>query len=654
MAPILPPLWDGLLGNISQSSALLVYAFVDPLQLQIVAFFSAWSQVVFFVLQRPPVLIFIFWDSLQGIINFIQIIILVMELTPVKFSEQELEVLTLMSHVFDEVPSRKIARVLRQCGAKWVRYEEGDLVVKFDNGLNADLVYIVEGSVNAFTGDGDLAIEARPGTFLAEASLSRAMLEEREIDDDDDKDSVAHLDYAAAAAPSLCIVWPIDRLAKALKADDELRDVFRQALAVDLCRKIAREAQRGLDGRNNTVVAGSRAANKETYTSKLYSTVFGGDDSPSLLREAEVASSVGSNRGSNGSSVRPKVSSRRVRRKKTILSVMGFINSGIKQSEERAKFLPRADSSDSSRRYDSTRSTSSAPSNNKKVVPPRPVGTRRPSQLDERKQARRGFYARSATGVAVAVAVLVACYLAYKSPSSTVGNGSQLIITGAFAITDPLTLQVVSFVGSTAQACFFIFRRELIWSSIAWSSAQALVNFVMATYIYYATRRGPKENVPKYSERELFASRCLQRAAPLDHPTLRALAVGDGPLDLDWRRLDRGEHVFAGRFEQTVALVTDGAVRVTRLDGASFDARRGSILGTRALLSNPDFVSLDANEAVQVIDYPCEILSWPAPDLKTYLDTNQDARFAFSVLAASTATQVYLEHQPLGTPIDLV
>lgn len=47
MAPILPSLYDQLLGNLSQSSALLVYAFVDPLQLQIVAFFSAVSQVQF-------------------------------------------------------------------------------------------------------------------------------------------------------------------------------------------------------------------------------------------------------------------------------------------------------------------------------------------------------------------------------------------------------------------------------------------------------------------------------------------------------------------------------------------------------------------------------------------------------------------------------
>ena len=110
-----PPLWDAILGNVSQSSALLCYAFRDPLQLQLAALLSAvlqvssrvllstfcrhrqewqrgvpphpkrdatassspsrddhWpstplapTQVAFFAAQRPPVLIFAFWNTLQ-------------------------------------------------------------------------------------------------------------------------------------------------------------------------------------------------------------------------------------------------------------------------------------------------------------------------------------------------------------------------------------------------------------------------------------------------------------------------------------------------------------------------------------------------------------------------------------------------------------
>ena len=66
MSPILPPVLDLLLGHVSQASALLVYCFTDPLRLQAVGLASALSSDLFYLLQRPPVLIFAFWDFLQA------------------------------------------------------------------------------------------------------------------------------------------------------------------------------------------------------------------------------------------------------------------------------------------------------------------------------------------------------------------------------------------------------------------------------------------------------------------------------------------------------------------------------------------------------------------------------------------------------------
>ena len=65
MAPVLPPVWDTILGNCSQGAALFAFFLVDPYQLQPVALFSAVAQVVFFLLQRPVVWIFFFWNFLQ-------------------------------------------------------------------------------------------------------------------------------------------------------------------------------------------------------------------------------------------------------------------------------------------------------------------------------------------------------------------------------------------------------------------------------------------------------------------------------------------------------------------------------------------------------------------------------------------------------------
>jgi len=607
MAPILPPLWDALLGNLSQSSALLVYAFVDPLQLQIVAFVSAVSQVVFFVLQRPPVVIFAFWDSLQALINLIQIVILSLELVPVRFSEREVEVLTLMSYVFDEIPSRKIARLLRRCGARWARYPTGCRVVTFRHGRHDELVFVVEGGVNAYASDGTLAIEARPGSFLAEAELSEAMLDDEgaRVDEEDD---VAHLEYATASTQTLCLVWPVEKLAKHLKRDDELRDAFRQALAVDLCRKIHLESRR-------------RSLSGSGSPETLYTAVFG---------RPKFASSLSP----------PKMqSSRRARRKGHVLSVMGFVNSGSKRTAERVKFLDN-NTRDS---YDSTASGRVGPIDGHVVKPVAKPSepTRRPPPTDERIVLGAAF-ANLAIALALAVGLGFLVYLVkVHGPSEVVGNGSQAIITGAFAITDPLTLQIVSFVGSTAQASFFIFRPPLIWSSVAWSSAQAVVNFVMAIVIKRSITRQATEDRPRYSDRELFAARCLQRAAPLDLAVLHALLVGSDQLAPVWRTLARGEDL-ASDGRPALAILTDGAVRVTTSDGLAYDASPGSLLGARAIF---DDHLHDAPERAQALQ-PSELLAWPATQLAAYLETNQDARFAFSVLAASTATASYLDDTP--------
>lgn len=216
--------------------------------------------------------------------------------------------------------------------------------------------------VSAYSSDDTLVIEARPGAFLAESSLSQAMLDEPiNLADDDDDDSVAHLDYAIASTSSLCLVWPVNKLSSALKRDNELRDAFRQALAVDLCRKIVLESQRNpmhplsvqklnsedsdssrLENRSVTSSSGSfgSVSKLQSLPSTLYTTVFGPSRPKNApLRTGKYAIPI----GSGGKAT----SSRRTRRKRTVLSVMGFIESGSKANAERRKVLVPQDGYDS-------------------------------------------------------------------------------------------------------------------------------------------------------------------------------------------------------------------------------------------------------------------------------------------------------------------
>jgi len=145
MSPILPPVLDLLLGHVSQASALLVYCFTDPLRLQAVGLASALSSDLFYLLQRPPVLIFFFWTSLQACICTAQCVKLSLDVAPVSFSERELLALSLTQRCFDAIPSRKIARVLRRCGASWVTVAPGDTVALLDRGESERLYFVVEG-----------------------------------------------------------------------------------------------------------------------------------------------------------------------------------------------------------------------------------------------------------------------------------------------------------------------------------------------------------------------------------------------------------------------------------------------------------------------------------------------------------------------------
>lgn len=268
--------------------------------------------------------------------------------------------------------------------------------------------------VSAYSSDDTLVIEARPGAFLAESSLSQAMLDEPIHLTDDDDDSVAHLDYAIASTTSLCLVWPVSKLSSTLKRDDELRDAFRQALAVDLCRKIVLESQRHptrpvsfqklqsddsdssrLENHSFSSSSGSfhSVPKLQHLPSTLYTTVFG----PSRPKNAPLGAKE---HGFPVSSGGRGTSSRRTRRKQTVLSVMGFIESGSKANAERRKVLVPQEGYDSMAKppaqtdlKDGRRSDGRKSRRQERKM----LKTRRPSHYNERTRMLGAALAKAAT-----------------------------------------------------------------------------------------------------------------------------------------------------------------------------------------------------------------------------------------------------------------
>ncbi|KAJ1460396.1 hypothetical protein M885DRAFT_612446 [Pelagophyceae sp. CCMP2097] len=649
MSPVLPAAWDAILGNLSQASALVVYGFVDPLQLQVCAFCSATAQVIFFALQRPPVFIFAFWDTLQACINVLQIWKLVLDLTPVAFSAKELRAAALLHDAFDALAPRTLAHVLRRCGARWVVVAPGRPAAHL---VDRDvLLLVVEGDLDLLDDSGKLVRRAATGAFVGESALSRVMgadpgAPRRPVGGDETQAAAAVEARAATTGSCVCLVWGVPALAAFLKRDAEACDAFRTALAIDLVVKLrldsvyrTRRAQlaqpkpdtKGLgaaksngDGSNSTVGRAVAYASAAVGLSKKHPSTDASYGS--LLDAARNTDTDAGVEAADAAQTPPRRQSLSALRQGSVKDVLGFVSGATRSSP------------------DSTRSRAGA---GFRDVPRRPQDV-----AAERRFQFRAAAQRAATAAAVALAVVAAAALGYKEgPSSLVGNGSQAIITGAFAVVDPVMLQVVSFTGSMLQACFFIFRSERIWSSIAWSSAQALLTGSMALALHCRKRRHKvaDEDVERFSERQMFVARRLQRAAKLEPATLSALVRGDAKMRVRWVRLDAAATLDAG----ALTLVCDGSVRCAG-PGVAYDAHRGALVGGEALMARYEREVLMADRGqvsfasgalleTRVLGSSAECVQWPLDTLASFLKEHHDAKLAFSALIASGACETYMD-----------
>jgi len=702
-------------------------------------------------------------QPLNRLINLIQIVKLVLELAPVTFSEREMEALSLMRSSFDLVPSRKIARCFRK-SARWSRHAKGENLVQFQGkGFHDELILVVEGSVIAFDEGGSVAMKIRAGHFLAETALARVMTDDDDAwleDSDDSEDEASHLSYAQAQTEVTVLKWKAADLGKTLKADKELRDAFRQALAIDLSRKIANEERSNRrrnsarrffqdNGQEGEAEQDAAPPRKKSFLSHLFSDL--GDaaatgDELDLLEKNHTREGGVVDKRLKAVSQQQATMSRRSRRKRSVMQVLNFVKGGDDDVDQndgtRGRRQKKGDEEESSATATEksalvgsgsemsvqssarssaselgARSVSPAPNKSQRrrssayavaAAPARdsaagesyglfpttpttpsakaePYVVGRPSTAAEKKRKWRNFLASLGIGFLALVCLTAFVYLAIDDPSSTVGNGSQAVVTMAFAISDPLLLQVASFVGTSSQTMFFVFRPPRIWSSIAWSAAQACLNFSMAVYIFLSKRRLQgggdatqelsfadlvEKNRDTYSERELFAARCLERAGggrPLSVETIRDLLHGKGGFKPRWRTLaEPGHHVHDDAAADKggvryVSLLTDGVVRVTRLHAPSFDADRGALLGGHLVFAEkatPKTVrSVDddqrrrssyddeefAYDHAVALDAPVELLEWPVDALQAYLEHHPDVRRAFTILLASHACETYLD-----------
>ena len=271
--------------------------------------------------------------------------------------------------------------------------------------------------------------------------------------------------------------------------------------------------------------------------------------------------------------------------------------------------------------------------------------------------------ARSLRSMLCCVVVGASIFLAYDDGvGSFLGNASQTLVTGAFAIQDPLRLNVVAGVGSLFQILFFVIRDERIWSAIYWSVAQLGLNF-WAIYRLYTK---PLDSTHVFGDKQLFVARVLQRAGGLhlSPPDLHQLLLGGSLLPPPvWDYLEPGEHIPVDR----AALLCNGSVLVTRPeDGSSRTALRGALLHSDVvakkldalpptprdkrpptLVKSRSFSSFNEEPPTTcAAAEPCEVLSWDVDALVEFLRKKRDVRLCVNALIATAKLESYMHLDP--------
>ena len=274
--------------------------------------------------------------------------------------------------------------------------------------------------------------------------------------------------------------------------------------------------------------------------------------------------------------------------------------------------------------------------------------------------------ARSLRSMLCCVVVGASIFLAYDDGvGSFLGNASQTLVTGAFAIQDPLRLNVVAGVGSLFQILFFVIRDERIWSAIYWSVAQLGLNF-WAIYRLYTK---PLDTEHVFGDKQLFVARVLlQRAGGLhlSPPDLHQLLLGGSLLPPPvWDYLEPGEPIPVDR----AALLCNGSVLVTRPeDGSSRTARRGALLHSDVVAKKLDALPPSPRPSLAkspplaksrsfssfaeeppttcAAAEPCEVLSWDVDALVDFLRKKRDVRLCVNALIATAKLESYMHLDP--------
>ena len=185
---------------------------------------------------------------------------------------------------------------------------------------------------------------------------------------------------------------------------------------------------------------------------------------------------------------------------------------------------------------------------------------------------------------------------------------ANVILLVGYSVRDILWLRLLAVASSLVSIPYFALQPTLLRTPIVWSLLFAAINLFQSWRLF--VERRPMKLTPEEEE--------VRRLAFPDLPPRRVLQV----LALGvWTTAENGERLIeSGKKLETISLIVQGRVRITRGDHGLGELVAGNFVGS-ALLMSGVLSDVDA-----VVIEPVRALRWDVTTLESYLHANPETR----------------------------
>jgi len=207
--------FNGLV-NLSNLAFLVAFSVRDVLYLRLLSVLAYLVILPFYYLQTETLWTPIVWGLAFIAVNFVRIILLMLERRAVVLSDEEENLHQL---VFSTMDRRDFLKLLGF--AEWVDYAQGEIIAEKGKPLS-NVMIMITGEIEAILND-EVRVNFRPGELIGTLEVYGGLVNPADI---------------VVRKPSKIVRWSTDRVTEFTASRPELRSTLQSIIGADLVRKL--------------------------------------------------------------------------------------------------------------------------------------------------------------------------------------------------------------------------------------------------------------------------------------------------------------------------------------------------------------------------------------------------------------------------------